>query len=515
MCGTNIVNLQPIHNINPPLSGAIMNTIIVGRKGSSIISRFFFFLIFVITPAPLFSQDVSIWDFRIPETKYQRLTGSLSGGWNKTDNNSIYSITGSTIPDHSSSSSKSSIFQSSLAYNFANYNENSSLEIAASATGQANCQSTDGSQSYDASLSSQSSGSQTDYLLEITPAIRYSNYIDPDTWFWFAEGSGDYSFNQNLNNNSHSGDFYSYDSTFSKNNSWNASVGGGVGYGKLRDGSSVFAVLRILDKLAEDSVLVRPLTKDEIIRIVDIFAKRIEYSFTQDRYVKYFMEGIFDPLQKMGVLKEHAATAYSVLRAVEVLSERIEPRLFGWRARLGVQRRFTEEINAMDQSGFSNVSNNYIPDYQNSYSRYLWYFHDYVTFALEYGYPLTLNLQLNSSLSMEIPGTDYQRKIGYRYQLSGIYQVGERIDATFYGSVSRTTNLMSTNPFQNIDENEFVRNVQYNAGISFRFFIENNVNFNVSCGYSEWHQEQFSRYTSGSNVNKYPTISFGVNYKFF
>jgi len=43
----------------------------------------------------------------------------------------------------------------------------------------------------------QSSGSQTNYSLDITPTIRYSNYIDPDTWFWFAEGSGDYSFTQN------------------------------------------------------------------------------------------------------------------------------------------------------------------------------------------------------------------------------------------------------------------------------------------------------------------------------
>jgi hypothetical protein len=110
---------------------------------------------------------------------------------------------------------------------------------------------------------------------------------------------------------------------------------------------------------------------------------------------------------------------------------------------------------------------------------------------------------------MEIPSTDYKRKIGYRYQVTGIYQVGERIDATISGSISRNSNL-----YQSADENEFSRYVQYNTGISFRFFIENNVNFQVSCGYSEWHQEQFSHYTSGSNVNKSPTINFGINYRF-
>jgi hypothetical protein len=475
-----------------------MNTNMLCHTNSSVIFRLFFLLILVILPAVIFAQDVSIWDFRIPETKYQRLTGSLSGGWNKTDNNnSDYSY--GTLQDHSSNSSKSSNVQSTLGYVFANYNENNSLEIAANVRGQANHNSSDGNYLNATSYYQSSSQLQTNYNVIIWPDIRYANYIVPDTWHWFAEGSGEYFFNQSTNNSNttYSDGSNSYDSTYSKNNSWNASMGGGIGYGKLRDGSSVFAVLRILDKLTEDNVLVRPLTKDEVLRIVDVFARKVEYSYTQDRFVKYFMKDIFGQLQSMGVLKENAATAYSVLRAVEVLSEQIEPRLFGWRARIGVQRTYTREVDARDQSDYSYTSN------------YLWYFHDYVSLALDYGYPLTLNFQVNSNLSVEIPRIDYQRKIGYTYQLAGIYQVGERIDATISGSVSRTTNL-----YQSADENEFLRNVQYNAGVSFRFFIENNVNFNVSCGYSEWHQDHFSLSTSGNIVNKSPTISFGMNYRF-
>jgi len=110
----------------------------------------------------------------------------------------------------------------------------------------------------------------------------------------------------------------------------------------------------------------------------------------------------------------------------------------------------------------------------------------------------------------------YKRKIGYRYQLSGIYQVGERIDATISGSVSRTTNLYPGNFNLRADENEFLRNVQYNAGVSFRFFIEYNVNFQVSCGYMEVHNDMFSSQTAmGNTVYKSPNISFGVNYRFF
>jgi hypothetical protein len=495
--------LSPYDRFNrytkPQQSGAIMNTIILCHENSSIISRLFLFLTLVIAPAVLFAQDISIWDFRIPETKYQRLTGSLSGGWNKTDNNSTYYNFG-TLQDHSSNSSKSSSAQSALSYNFANYNENNSLEIAANVTGQANHNSNDGNYLDVTSYYQSSSQLNSNYNVFISPDIRYSNYIVPDTWHWFAEGSGYYSFNQytNHSNTIYSDGSHSYDSSFSKNNFWYASVGGGIGYGKLRDGSAVFAVLRILDKLTEDSALVRPLTKDEVLQIVNIYAIKVEYSYTQDRYVKYFMEDIFSQLQKMGVLKENAATAYSVLRAVEVLSEQIEPRLFGWRARIGVQRTYTEEVSAASEM---------YP--QNYTSNYLWYFHDYVTLALDYGYPLTLNFQVNSNLFVEIPSIDYQRKIGYTFQLAGIYQVGERIDATISGSVSRNTTL-----YQSADENEFLRNVQYNAGVSFRFFIENNVNFNVSCGYSEWHQDYFSLSTSGNNVYKSPAVSFGVTYRF-
>ena len=481
-----------------------MNTNINCRINTSYFSSFSLLFILAITPAVLFAQlDVSIWDFRIPETKYQRLTGSLSGGLNNTDyTNTDYTNT-DLLQDRSSNTSKSSSVQSTLSYNFAHFNENNSLEFTAQVMGQAYHQSNDGSQSYATSLpvtyNTLSSQVQTSYIVNILPSIRYSNYIVPDTWHWFAEGSGNYSFNQNNYNSStnYSDGSYYHDSSYTKNNSWNASIGGGIGYGKLRDGSSVFAVLRILDKLTEDSMLIRSLTKDEVLQIVDIFARKSEYSFSQDRYVKYFMEEIFGQLQKMGVLKENAATAYSVLRAVEVLSERIEPRLFGWRARIGLQRTYTSEVNANAEV---------YPQYY--FSNYIWYFRDYFSLALDYGYPLTMNFQVNSNLTVEIPSIDYQRKIGYTYQLSGVYQVGERIDATISGSVSRNTSLL----YQGTDENAFLRTIQYNAGISFRFFIENNINFNVSCGYSELHEDYFPWQ---NNVRKSPSLSFGVNYRFF
>jgi len=145
--------------------------------------------ILIIMPAALFAQDVSIWDFRIPETKYQRLTGSLSGGLNNTD----YTNT-DMIQNHYTNTSKSSNVQSILSYNFANYNENNSLEITTQVMGRVYRQSIDGNQSYATPIplmyNTVTSQEQTNCNVNISPAIRYSNYIVPDTWHWFAEGSG-------------------------------------------------------------------------------------------------------------------------------------------------------------------------------------------------------------------------------------------------------------------------------------------------------------------------------------
>ncbi len=74
---------------------------------------------------------------------------------------------------------------------------------------------------------------------------------------------------------------------------------------------------------------------------------------------------------------------------------------------------------------------------------------------------------------------------------------------------SRTTNL-----YQSADENEFMRNAQYSAGVSFRFFIENNVNFSVSYAYSEQHQDRYSLSNSENSSYQFPEIRFGINYRF-
>jgi hypothetical protein len=88
--------------------------------------------------------------------------------------------------------------------------------------------------------------------------------------------------------------------------------------------------------------------------------------------------------------------------------------------------------------------------------------------------------------------------------------MGERIDAILSGSVSRSNSEI----YKGDDQNAFSRYLRYNARLSFRFFIENNVSFNVACTYTETDNDQYSLVGLANNQNKYPSITFGIDYRF-
>jgi hypothetical protein len=442
-----------------------------------------------------FAQDISIGDFRIPETRYQRLLGSLSGGWSNNDYNNSSGSLGSVSSQ--SNPSKLSNLQTSLNYVFAKYSEDNSFAFSSNLDCYANHNSstnnTDQTDYYN-----HEANSQTAYQVSFTPNILYSNYIVPDQWHWYVGGNGRYVFQQNKYDDNNTSSYGTYnDSSYDKTNNWYAGIGGGIGYGKLRDGSAIFAVLRILDKLAEDSVLTRALTRDEILQLVDLYARQVEYSYSQDRYVKYFMKDVFTELQKMGVLKDNVATAYSVLRAVEVLSEQIEPRVFGWRTQIGVHRTFSEQCSASSSTGSQYTA------------PYNWSARDFLQLTADYGYPISLNAHVNSSVSFNVPFIDAQRKTDVDLSVKGIYQLGERIDATLSYTFNHFQALDN-----NVDQDFFTRIIQHNAALTFRFFIENNVSFNITGSYNHWQQDEYEPAYTNSTIQKGPQISFGVNYRF-
>jgi hypothetical protein len=432
-----------------------------------------------------FGQPVSITDFRIPTSYYQRLFGTLSGSWQQNTLRSGFAA-------QSSSSSDDTYVATNLNYLRSEFSEDRSLEINANLN--SNFSWYDASNEDPAGLY-RSSRSSRYVNFDLTPSVRYSIYFEPDTWFWFAEGQGHGGFSDNRNEFSQSNRGVDTSGRgYDRFRNYQFSAGIGVGFGKMRDGQSVFATLRILDKLEEDGALERPLTHDEILRLVDYLARQGEYASMQDRYSKYLVRDIFNELVNMKILRNPGANAYEVIRASEVLSENIEPRLFGWRLAASVLHGASESDQEGDQ--YSSVVKN---------SR------EYLKAQADCGYPVSLNAQLSANLAITIPREDPQRRIDLTLGARASYQIGERIDASIGYALYRVSTARATD-----DSENFERDLTHQVDLRFNFFIENNVSFNVTGGYRYNKQESYVPVgPPSSNVNSSCFASMGLRYRFF
>lgn len=444
-----------------------------------------FLLISILFSASSFAQPVSITDFRIPTSNYQRLIGSLSGYWNKntSDQSSLY-------PNSSSGSNAST--SNGFSYILGQFSEDRSLEVNTSI----------GSSYSGSSYSSDYPADPSHYgntstvaTVSLNPYVRYSGYLEPDTWFWTAQGQGYGSYEYDHGTTTQRG--YGMDTTwkdYTKVRNFQYSVSAGVGYGKLRDGQPIFAALRMLDKLQEDGAFIRPLTREEVLTLADTLARQSEYAYSQDRYYKFLMKDFFKLLESMGVIKGSAASAFDVMRAFEVLLyERIEPRLFGWRVSASLMHTTSQN------------------DYQtNSSSSYYNNYREYLQLQGEYGYPVSLNTELSANCTLLVPNKDYKRRIEGSLGARAAYQVTDRIDAMLGYTLSRASSSNASD-----DRNNFARYFQHQVSMAFIFFIENSVSFNVSAAYQHARTDYFYPQSIGPMIrSSYYSGSFGLSYRF-
>jgi opacity protein-like surface antigen len=182
------------------------------------------------------------------------------------------------------------------------------------------------------------------------------------------------------------------------------------------------------------------------------------------------------------------------MRAFEVLQyERIEPRLFGWRVSASVMRNASQ--NGITGNGYSNLYHNAM---------------EYLQFQSDYGYPLSLNTQLAASGTVLVPRKDSKRRVGVTLVGSVIYQMTDRIDASLAYSLNRTSTSFATD-----DSEDFGRDLYHRVSAGLRFFIENNVTFNVSAGYQYQKSSVFlPRIVGTTTTYSSTTASFGLTYRF-
>ena len=136
-------------------------------------------------------------------------------------------------------------------------------------------------------------------------------------------------------------------------NAYEAALGVGFGFGRVRNVTPVVRALRLGERLEALGKIPR-LSDEEIRRVADQFAVRSGYSRIHNRSNKYFWEDLTDVIAGIDSL-----TAFEVYYLSEVLIEKIGDRLEGWETAAGLSLRSSEyegdDRNAL-LSGFTRAS---------------------------------------------------------------------------------------------------------------------------------------------------------------
>lgn len=136
-------------------------------------------------------------------------------------------------------------------------------------------------------------------------------------------------------------------------NAYEAALGVGFGFGRVRNVTPVVRALRLSERLEALGKVPR-LSDEEIRRVAHHFAVRSGYSQVHDRSSKYFWEDLTDVIAGIDSL-----TAFEAHYLSEVFIENIGDRLEGWETAAGLSLRSSEydgeDRNAL-LSGFTRAS---------------------------------------------------------------------------------------------------------------------------------------------------------------
>ncbi len=271
----------------------------------------------------------------------------------------------------------------------------------------------------------------------------------------------------------------------------------GFGYGRMRDGTFIFRTLRIVERLKEDGLIARSLSRAEMLELADRIARKREYTTNFERPDKYFVQDVVDELIKLGLIGPGTVPPYSTLRITEGFQESLETRMFGWR----VYYAFND-IHTQSKYG----------DYYSSYSSESFgdswaHIHE---LGFEYGRPLSLNTHFSGRVYADIPIHDPETRSTLNATAALSHQVGERLELD--GTYSFLWGQLST-PFAN--DASYTRATLHTLQGNFVYFLEDRLRSVVGITYtslSDRAYNYYSRITPDSLSRWNLTISFGFSY---
>jgi hypothetical protein len=324
-----------------------------------------------------------------------------------------------------------------------------------------------------------------------------SSYVDKDFLYWYVgfEGSGWYEGRKNHEEGSDGSATWETHGRY-KYRGYDVRMNAGCGIGKVRDGLPVYTVLRIIDRLREDSALLREPKREEILQLVQIYSRISEYLGKYERYTKYLFGDLFAAMESMGIVDRNGLAVYSIVHTMDVLMEYHTPRLFGWRIQAGLEHHSSQEESF------------YTSSFQRSKTGV-----DYLKMSGEIGHDLSLDAHAHAVINVRTGlFTRYLRFLEFEGRGTLTYDLGERIEFRLIIEYMRSHNWVNSGtllePFQ--------RQTTFRTSLNTRFFIEDRVSLSVESSYDfRRNSRRFPAPDATANTEKGTNASIRLDYRFF
>ncbi len=271
----------------------------------------------------------------------------------------------------------------------------------------------------------------------------------------------------------------------------------GLGYGRMRDGTIVFQAIRIIERLREDGIITKYLTREQMLLLVDRIAHRREYLTNYERYEKYFVRDIVEELSMLGLISENEVNSFSTLRILETFGETIRPRFFGWRIYYTFGGRHTQYSN--ESSSGTDFSNDWV---------------DLYTIGGDIGYPLSLRTHASINVNVELPNQDYSRKLDIEMTATITHEVTERIDVVGMYSFERQASNITRLSYSD----NWTRDIEQSISGNFIYYLEDNFRFSTSLYYFQYISTDYNDKAlliPQTRKSSSLSFSFGLNYNIF
>jgi len=361
---------------------------------------------------PIFAQDsISISDYRYPETRAIDWKGEFSGGISGSNNEETEPFQSSSYEFRKQNSSyRYFSLNSSFLYFHTKDDHDHNLQLSTSGSYDGNDRDEERIDSNGTKIQNTQS---TSWNGNVSLDWMYMHYLYHDGFHLLTHIAVQYdrSYSKYNFTELRNGALFSNQSTIGKRYRINFRGSLGFGYGRIRDGTVVFRALRIIERLQEDGVLTKRLSRQQMLELINRVTKRREYSTNFQRYEKFFVSDIVKELKKLGVVSDQTLDSFSVLRIHEAFNEYIQSRFFGWR----VYYLFndTHDLEKWER-------NTYTETYNNNWI----YIHE---LGVVFGYPFSLYTHLFSKLTIELPVHKFPTKFWLNGNVTLTHQVTEKV----------------------------------------------------------------------------------------